>query len=506
MPASTPYLYKNRNGNFYLRIVATKRQIASGTARDTWRSLKTKDPKEAKILALSFALEKAQAQIPMPKPRVSDFLQQLKQTAADGESIDFDLSKPDEVAWAKQWKKDKDEELAGLKAQARAEGRELTYREGLERRLMSPEALAQYLTPAKPVGKQLKQVMEDYFKLKGSDLAERTTKKYRSNIERFLEWAGDKITIDEITPTKWHEFKVYLATSDPSKGHRALNSKTIDLYTNSLANVLKMTQGRNHVLTGQLLVKKSQRSKDAGAKHVFTPDELARIFSPQRLNALLNPADFWGVLIGLLSGARLNEIFQLRVADIRTVGGVRVFDIQEATTGNNLKTASSPRLIPVHPQLISLGFMDYVEDVLGLPNASNLTLIFPFLNRYEQGYGDVPSQRFTAVLQDLGIHQNRIKTFHSLRHTVNQKMKDGRVSREWREMLLGQKTEKEHVNDGYGGKAPIDALRDMVIPALSFDEINWKDIKPDRSRLKHNLERETAIRIKSDAIKARRQK
>ncbi len=499
MPASTPHLYKNRNGTYYLRIVASVKQQAIGAPRDTWRSLKTKDHKQAKIFALTYALEKAQTQ--MPKPKISDYLNELKHTASDGESIDFDPDNPADVAYAKQWKKDKDTEFVSLKEQARAEGRELTMMEGLQGRLMTPEALAQYLTPTKPAGKRLAQVMDEYFKLKGATLALRTAKKYRSNVERFLAWAGDKITIDEITPTKWHDFKVYLATNDPAKGHKALNPKTIDTFTASMSNVLKMTQGRNHVLTGQLLVKKSQREKDAGAKHVFPPDELHQIFDAKRMNTIIDPADFWGVLIGLLSGARLNEIFQLRVADVRFVGGIRVFDIQEATLGNSLKTSSSPRLIPVHDILIALGFMDYIEDVLSLPNASNLTLLFPFLNKYEQGYGDVPSQRFTAMLQELGIHQKRLKTFHSLRHTVNQKLKEGRVSREWREMLLGQKTDKEYVNDGYGGKVPVDALKETVMPALGFDEIKWHNIKPNRAQLKHTLARETAMRIKADAKK-----
>lgn len=506
MSIHTPFLL-NRNGTYYLRVVATKQQQANGAKRETWRSLQTKDRKEAKILALSFALQKAQAQMPsMPQMPYSDFVRELKHTAPDGESLDFDPANPAEAAYAKDWKQGKDIEIEKLRAQAAAQGRELTMREAIGGRIMTPEALTQYLTPTKPQ-KRLKQAVEDYFKLYGTALDPRTAQKYRSNIKRFIEWAGDTITVDEVTADKWIEFKLYLATSDPAKGRKALSPKTIDLYTNSMANVLKVSKDLSRVLTGQLLVKKAQREKDKatnGAKHMFTPDELIKIFDPVRMNAILNPMDFWGVLIALLTGARLNEIFQLRVADVRIVEGVRVFDIQEITEGNNLKTMSSPRLIPVHETLLNLGLLDYLEDVLSLPNASKLTLLFPFLNRYEQGYGDVPSQRFTALLQDLGIHKPRFKTFHSMRHTVNQKLKEGRVSREWREMLLGQKSDREYVNDGYGGKAPIAALKDMALPALTFDEIKWQDIKPNRERMKHVLARETAMRVRADAIKARR--
>lgn len=133
--------------------------------------------------------------------------------------------------------------------------------QGLQGRLMTPEVLAQYITPTKPAGKRLVQVMDEYFKLKRTTLVPRTAKKYRSNVERFLAWVGDKITIDEITPTKWHDFKVYLATNSPAIERVALNPKTIDTFTASMNNVLKMTQGQNNVLTGQLLVKKSQCKK-----------------------------------------------------------------------------------------------------------------------------------------------------------------------------------------------------------------------------------------------------
>jgi len=341
--------------------------------------------------------------------------------------------------------------------------------------------------------------MQEYFKLKGATLAPRTAQKYRSNVERFLSWAGDKITIDELTPTKWHEFKVYLATNNPAEGHTALNPKTIDTYTASMSNVLKMTQGRNHVLTGQLLVKKSQRERESGAGRAFAPDELTRIFTPERMNIQRNPANFWGVLIALLTGARLNEIFQLRIADVRTFKGVLVFDIQKQTLGNSLKTSASPRLIPIHDILIELGFMEYVEDVLSLPNASHLSLLFPFLNKYEQGYGDVPSQNFTETLQDLGLHVFRVKTFHSMRHTVNQKLKESGVGMEYRKMYLGHKN--DDINMMYGGDTPVDVLKNKVMSAIGFDEIKWSEIKPNRKLLKHTLTRGTAMRVKADAKK-----
>ncbi|WP_295167620.1 hypothetical protein [uncultured Brevundimonas sp.] len=80
-------------------------------------------------------------------------------------------------------------------------------------------------------------------------------------------------------------------------------------------------------------------------------------------------ARFWIPLIALYSGMRLNEICQLDVADIRKVEGIDCFWITGETTLNpgdkRLKTASSERLIPIHPRLIAMGFMGFVSERAG---------------------------------------------------------------------------------------------------------------------------------------------
>ncbi len=107
----------------------------------------------------------------------------------------------------------------------------------------------------------------------------------------------------------------------------------------------------------------------------FSVEELNLIFSlpiycaGERLLACGGEAAFWLPLIGLFAGARLEEIGQLLVTDIRWEEGTDYFDItdidEEAERlgrGNaekKAKTAASRRRIPVHPVLVELGFLDY---------------------------------------------------------------------------------------------------------------------------------------------------
>ena len=48
------------------------------------------------------------------------------------------------------------------------------------------------------------------------------------------------------------------------------------------------------------------------------------------------------------------------MGDVRREGEIWVIDIN-AHGDKRLKTESSARLVPIHPQLIGLGWLDYVE-------------------------------------------------------------------------------------------------------------------------------------------------
>ena len=72
---------------------------------------------------------------------------------------------------------------------------------------------------------------------------------------------------------------------------------------------------------------------------------------------------YWLPLCALYSGARAGEIAQLECADVRLIEAVWVIDFNDESDAadKKLKTASSRRVVPVHPVLIALGFLDYVR-------------------------------------------------------------------------------------------------------------------------------------------------
>ena len=114
-------------------------------------------------------------------------------------------------------------------------------------------------------------------------------------------------------------------------------------------------------------------------KAAFTEEELAKIIPA--LRAL--PADDlprtefkWVALSLIFSGARCMEVLQLRHADVRCVNGVMCFDFNRRG-GNSIKNDPSLRLVPIHSQLMALGFLDWVASAHGQPSDRLFPLIHP---------------------------------------------------------------------------------------------------------------------------------
>jgi integrase len=75
-------------------------------------------------------------------------------------------------------------------------------------------------------------------------------------------------------------------------------------------------------------------------------------------------AAFWLPLLGVFTGARLGELAPLTAADVvkdEATGIPTISIVEDAEYGKRLKTRSSRRVVPVHPELVRLGFLDFVE-------------------------------------------------------------------------------------------------------------------------------------------------
>jgi integrase len=147
----------------------------------------------------------------------------------------------------------------------------------------------------------------------------------------------------------------------------------------------------------------------------FTIDELTRIFgaAEHAQRRYRTAYSYWLPIMGLLTGARLNELCQLHLSDFEVVGGIHCINIRDAEDGQRVKNKSARRLVPIHDKLIEVGLVRYVERL----RAQSHNRFFPTLELTEDGYGKMPSRWFGRFKERCGIMEKHTKVFHSFRHT-----------------------------------------------------------------------------------------
>jgi len=136
---------------------------------------------------------------------------------------------------------------------------------------------------------------------------------------------------------------------------------------------------------------------------------------------------FWIPLIGLFSGARLNEICQMHTADLHQVDGIWCFDFQaDPADGKNLKTAGSQRLVPIHPTLMDIGLLAYARE----RHQAGDRRLFPEITIDAFGlYSGRMSRWFARFLETCGA-ASKGTCFHSFRHLFRDALREAGVERE----------------------------------------------------------------------------
>lgn len=163
-------------------------------------------------------------------------------------------------------------------------------------------------------------------------------------------------------------------------------------------------------------MKVSKAKKPAEGRKPYSKQQAQQLYAALTGNGsgLVKKDDYkWGALLGLYTGARLREIAQLDVADIRQEGGIWYLDINGDGPNKSLKTPAAKRRVPVHSELIRLGFLDWVA---AKPKGQRLFLSFTY--NAKEGYGRNLGRWFNTVfLPGLGMKESGL-VFHSLRHTM----------------------------------------------------------------------------------------
>jgi integrase len=163
-------------------------------------------------------------------------------------------------------------------------------------------------------------------------------------------------------------------------------------------------------------------------------------------------AAFWLPLLALFTGARQAELAGLTVADVQDEPETSTplfYITSQASRGKRLKTKASQRVIPVHAELVKLGFLKYVEAVRS--QNGEKAFLFPLVAP-AQGRAGVAawSKWFGRYLRAQGV-TDTAKVFHSFRHGFKDALRQGKVNQEIHDALTGH-AQASTVSGGYGAK------------------------------------------------------
>lgn len=233
-------------------------------------------------------------------------------------------------------------------------------------------------------------------------------------------------------------------------------SKTVDKKVSILRTIFRVAV-HDEVLpsdpTAGVLVAMPKVVKKA--RTGFSNDDLNTIFGSALFQAAeykrrkFGVAEYWLPLIGLYTGARIEEIAQLRVSEIRQHPKLGFyFDITDEGDDSTLKNAASRRRVPIHKSLLDAGLVKYSESLHDQAGYLFPTLTADKYQRRSSGYGKEFSKHLRNVLKIV----DKRRVFHSFRHTFKHRCRELGISEDVHDALTGHTSASEaraYGNDEY---------------------------------------------------------
>lgn len=308
-------------------------------------------------------------------------------------------------------------------------------------------------------------------KIKDSQWDEKTVRQARSIFDLFSRFLIEKTGTDDLCFMKqaalsdFDEFLLGLKKSygkspkDKGKtidilvresralpeGKQGLDVSTRNRHYTNLGLLLREARKAGHKLTSEIdLTEFRGRSAKTAREARPKPkvEQIAPIFySPIFLGCkgwehpelpgdkIYHGALYFGVLLAVYQGARREEFCGLMVSDVIRDNGPNPYVRIEFTEQRRVKNRQSIRNLALHPEVLRLGFLDYVDAIETL----GYQRLFPDL--YSPSTSSPMGDRFydelKPVLSAIGV------TPHQLRHFFNNALKQRGVTEEERADLLG---------------------------------------------------------------------
>lgn len=277
----------------------------------------------------------------------------------------------------------------------------------------------------------------------------------RNEVRKFLAHSGPK-TVGAIARADVQAYKAAMI----GDGQSPANIKT---RLSRLGTVLGWATENGYLDANPakgITIKVPKKSKDK--RQPFDAEDLNAIFSGpvhtggERPTRGRGEASYWLPLLALFTGARLEEMAQLRPHDVvqeayadsdgqtRKSWFIKIVEV-DGEHGTTVKTAGSERMVPIHSMLEELGFTAFVRNQQHAKHARLFHLLKPGgYGRLGNKWGEWWSRYMRGTI---GITDER-KVFHSFRHTFKDMARHSGVTEGVARQIMGHSG--EDVADDYG--------------------------------------------------------
>ncbi|MDF3832149.1 hypothetical protein P3W85_04165 [Cupriavidus basilensis] len=288
------------------------------------------------------------------------------------------------------------------------------------------------------------------------ELKPTTLKRYKPVIRRFVEHFGDDHPLEQITQSKFAEFAAAI-TADESreiKTHQTditIAGTFMNWHASRSEHVAKLT-------AATLKPKRQTPASEDRSEHSL--DDMAAIFMAAAASRQNAPEEFWVTVGCALTGCRVEELAQIDTAtDLkRHSSGIWYLDLNgrpdpDGVTRRSMKRMTSWRVVPLHPVLVELGFVKFLQvraqsptrrpfdarftphaEIVSPDEAKNGNSLIKW-SHYISRWG---GKRMTELRKRGAITTPDTTYFHSMRHTLTTCLARAGISEEIRATIEGQ--------------------------------------------------------------------
>ena len=216
----------------------------------------------------------------------------------------------------------------------------------------------------------------------------------------------------------------------PAGDSDGLSNRTLNRHQSALKIMFKWARKRGMV-DGENPFSDLSRPKGKNKEWLpFTIEELNRLFADTEFEVqpskhTLAVARPWVMAVSLFSGMRQGEVCELEADNIKRQDGVWFFDVTAA------KSEAGVRRVPVHRELIELGFLKYVKAI-------GSGFLFPGITPGgpDRKRGHTMAKRFPEYRRNRRVERART-VFHSFRKCFIRALELAKIDRDRAALVIG---------------------------------------------------------------------